>query len=461
MTSPLSRLIPKSSRARIYIYAVIAFLLLTFATTSVSMVIVNQMKNRLVEQAKEVIKRSGEQLGDSIGNFLVQEGVEDIDDLDELARGTVVEMVKRYAQTHTSLTLFTLIDENGTAVYVDRSQNVIGRLVDDPTPVEDLPSGLDPINPTLPPLIGEEEQVEVPIALGPGGGGLRLTYRVSPQRIASGLKDTSRAITRVSWILVGLVLLLTLAGLSSLARVLSHLVAVNDEAHRLDRLAYVGTLAAGLAHEIRNPLNAMSINLDLVGDDLGTDRAADPATRGLVDGIKGQIVHLNKIVENFLTYARPTRRTDETVDLGLAMREAVMALGPEMESRGVKCEMGDLPNGAMVAVDPTALQQALTNILLNAAQAMDKPERVITVHGNSDSSRATLIIEDNGKGIPPDQLDSIFEVFFSTKSGGSGLGLPTAKRAIDDAGGSIAVDSVAAQGTTVTITLPRARRRRR
>ncbi|MBN1476712.1 HAMP domain-containing histidine kinase [Candidatus Sumerlaeota bacterium] len=461
MTSPLARLIPKSSRARIYIYAVVAFLLLTFATTSVSMVIVNQMKNRLVDQAKEVIKRSGEQLGDSIGSFLAQEGVEDIDDLDEMGRGTIVEMVKRYAQTHTSLTLFTLIDENGTAVYVDRSQNVIGRLVDEPTPLEDLPSGLDPLNPTLPPLIGEEEQVEVPIALGPGHSGLRLTYRVSLQRIASGLKDTSRAITRVSWILVGLVLLLTLAGISSLARVLSHLVAVNDEAHRLDRLAYVGTLAAGLAHEIRNPLNAMSINLDLVGEDLGTDSSADPATRGLVDGIKGQIVHLNKIVENFLTYARPMRRTDEVVDLGLAMREAAMALGPEMESRGIRCEIGDLPDGAMVAVDPTALHQALTNVLLNAAQAMDKPERVITIHGHAEASRATLIVEDNGKGIPPDQLESIFEVFYSTKSGGSGLGLPTAKRAIDDAGGSIAVESVAAQGTTVTITLPRDRRRRR
>ena len=92
---------------------------------------------------------------------------------------------------------------------------------------------------------------------------------------------------------------------------------------------------------------------------------------------------------------------------------------------------------------------------------MDKPERLITVTGQSDGHHVDLSITDTGRGIPPDQLGSIFEVFYTVKTGGAGLGLPTAKRVIGDAGGSISVDSIAGHGTQVTITLPLAKRRRR
>jgi signal transduction histidine kinase len=180
----------------------------------------------------------------------------------------------------------------------------------------------------------------------------------------------------------------------------------------------------------------------------------------MIGGVKTEIMHLNKIVENFLAYARPTRKTGETVDLVRAVHEAVASVGPEMESRGVTCQVEPVDQEVLVNADPTGLHQSLGNILLNAAQAMDKPEKRITVTTQVDGQRVDLTIGDTGRGIPPDELQRIFEVFYSSRSGGSGLGLPTARRVIEDVGGSMTVDSLAGHGTQVTITLPLAKKRR-
>lgn len=461
MAVSISSLRPRSERSRIYVYAAVAFIVLSFATTAVFLAIVNHLKNRLIEQAKKEMQQSMQRLGEDLATLLEESGVQSLEDLDPAQRERLLSLIKSYVRDETALTIFTLIEDGRAAYYIDQGNTELGELALNPTPPGHAPPGLNPDDPRMPPRVGEEEDIVLPLGLSGMGSPatIGIAYRMSPERLASALKDTSRDITRVSWLLLGLLLFLMLAGIISLARVLAHLVTLHDEANRLDRLAYVGTLAAGLAHEIRNPLNAMNINLDLVADDLGTGSHADPATRELVSNVKSEIRHLNKIVENFLAYARPTRRVGETVDFGKAVREAITVLQPEFESRCVEVLAGELPDGAAVEIDPTSLHQTLVNILLNAAQAMDKPDRRITVSGQCDGGRVDLTIADTGKGIPPEEMQSIFEVFYTTKPGGSGLGLSTARRVIEDSGGELTVDSVAGQGTRVTIELPVARRR--
>lgn len=461
MAVSISSLRPRSDRARIYVYAAVAFLILSFATTSVFLAIVNHLKNRLVEQAKKDMQQNMERLAVDLSTLLSQSGVRSIEDLDPAQRERMLSLIKSYVREEQALTIFTLIEDGRAAYYIDSGQHEMGDLALSPLPPDQTPPGIDPANPVLPPRLGEEEDIALPLGISGQGGPATfgIAYRMSPERLASALKGTSRDITRVSWLLLGLLLFLLLAGIVSLARVLAHLVTLHDEANRLDRLAYVGTLAAGLAHEIRNPLNAMNINLNLIEDDLGTASHADPATRDLVTSVKSEIHHLNKIVENFLAYARPTRRLGETVDIGRAVGEAIAVLQPEFDARCVEALLGELPEGAQVEIDPTALHQTLINLLLNAAQAMDKPDRRVTISGQSDGHRVDVTIADTGRGIPPEELSSIFEVFFTTKPGGSGLGLSTARRVIEDSGGEITVDSVAGQGTRVTVTLPIARRR--
>jgi signal transduction histidine kinase len=458
----ISSIRPRSLRAQIYLCAVAAFLIIGFIVTVVAVTIVNRMKNRLVEQSITLVRDSGEELADQLSALLQQAGATSFSELAEPERRQARDMINRFARQTNALTLFTLQEDNRVAYLIDRGGAQAGPLAPQPPMPGDVPPGVD-LEHFQPPTTGDNQPVAITLQpTRPGGSNptLRVFFLLSPKRVESSLKPTSQAITRVSLILVGILLVLLAAAITSLARVLSHLMTVHDESARLDRLAYVGTLAAGLAHEIRNPLNAMSINLDLLAEDLGTDSAAAPESRKLVSSVKSEITHLNKTVENFLAFARPPRPAHETVDLGKSMREAVIAVGPELESRGIRCHVGELPDGAPVEVDPTTLHQALTNILLNAMQAMDKRERHITVSGQQDGHRADLTIADNGKGIPPDHLDHIFEVFYTTKADGSGLGLPTAKRVIEDAEGSITVDSLAGQGTQVTITLPLARRRR-
>lgn len=437
-----------SDRARIYIFAVVVVLILAVAVTIGAMVIVNHMKNSLIEEAKAAIRENAEDFATLFADIMKNLGIESIGNIDDETRSLITEMAKEQAQ-NPALTLFTLI-EDGQMVYMVQSDGTeSGSLVPDKPAIE------------IPP-VGMEEEVIVPVPLASGGdSNIQILYHLSPLRVEASLKPIASAITRISWLLVSLLLILITVGIIFLARTLSHLLAIHDEANRLDRLAYVGTLAAGLAHEIRNPLNAMNMNVDLIDDDLGTQSTTDPTTRRLLGGVKSEITHLNKTVENFLAYARPTKRATESIDLGRATREAIITMEPEFKSRDIDCQVGDLPTDAMVEIDPTSIHQTLTNILLNAAQSMDKPERRITITGEKTPQTASITIADTGAGIPPDRLDKIFEVFFTTKTGGSGLGLPTAKRVVEDAGGAITIDSLAGHGTQLTITLPLTKRRKR
>jgi signal transduction histidine kinase len=230
------------------------------------------------------------------------------------------------------------------------------------------------------------------------------------------------------------------------------------EAQMAERRAHVATLAREMAHEIRNPLNAMSMNLEMLEEELtggagGDGSEVDPYLKG----IKGEIRRLKDLAENFLSYARPLQLSPDGHDLNRFLEEICVFLQPEAEARRITLSRDMDPLLPSVDFDTAQLRQAVLNIVNNAQQVV--PEggdvRIQTRVGSGGEIR--ISISDTGPGMTPEVLARIFQPFYSHREGGTGLGLPIARRAVEAHGGRIEVESEPGQGTTFHIILPRSR----
>ena len=231
---------------------------------------------------------------------------------------------------------------------------------------------------------------------------------------------------------------------------------------RAERLASIGRLSAAIAHEIRNPLASISGSIEILRDQPGTD----PDSRKLMEIAVREVDRLNALVTSLLDYARPSTEDRRRIDLGEEVGEIVRAFERERrdQHQAIRVHVGACPDASVEAAGGQ-LRQIIWNLLRNAAEAMpDGGTVTINVSRDPEPARAdrtgpsvVLAITDTGSGIPRTDLDRIFEPFFSTKSSGSGLGLATVARIVDDHRGTIEVDSEVGRGTTVIIHLPVAR----
>ncbi len=217
---------------------------------------------------------------------------------------------------------------------------------------------------------------------------------------------------------------------------------------RSDRLATVGELAAGLAHELRNPLAGIAGTLRVLSDQLPAD---DPA-RPLLADVQAQIVRMNKTLTDLLQHARPAEPQRIAIDINALLDQSLRFM-PRGNIETVRRFDESL---SPVRVDPNLLHQAFLNILVNARQAMPHGGRLtlITCADRARAQSVRVIISDTGLGIAREHLDRIFQPFFTTKSQGTGLGLAIAARIIEQHGGRILVESAPGQGTAFTIVLP-------
>jgi signal transduction histidine kinase len=213
-------------------------------------------------------------------------------------------------------------------------------------------------------------------------------------------------------------------------------------------------LAAGIAHEVRNPLNALQINVRILEQELAElvpDR--DAHVYAVLAKIANELVSLDNFVSEFLRFARPPRLKREPVSVRRLLGDLATFIAPEHARKGVTLEV-DVDRGpAVVAADSFQLKHALLNLILNALQATPPGGRV-TVATDGDDDRLTIRVADTGEGITPEALPRVFDVFFTTREGGTGLGLPIARRIVEEHGGTLAVASAAGAGTTATLTLP-------
>ncbi|HVS03381.1 MAG TPA: HAMP domain-containing sensor histidine kinase [Thermoanaerobaculia bacterium] len=230
--------------------------------------------------------------------------------------------------------------------------------------------------------------------------------------------------------------------------------ALEAQAAEAERMAYIGTLAAGLAHEIRNPLNSLSLNMQMLEEELAPQR--DGGTRRLLGITRSEIARLERLVSDFLAYARPRPLDLQRVAGIELLAHAGEVLGAQLAARRATVRIEDESEGAAVDVDPQQLNQLLLNLAQNALAATEEspcPPH-LTLRARRDGGRLALEVEDNGVGLSRAARDRVFEVFYSTRKGGTGLGLPIARRIARGHGGELEVASEPGQGTCVRLWLP-------
>ncbi|MBK8976851.1 MAG: GHKL domain-containing protein [Planctomycetes bacterium] len=227
-----------------------------------------------------------------------------------------------------------------------------------------------------------------------------------------------------------------------------------SERVRLRQLARLGALFAGFAHEIRNPLSTIRLNLQLVKEDLGEAQAELPPRIGRrLAVVETEVARLQAILEQFLGYVRVPRLQLRELDLNAMLLDIIEFTGPEVRAKGVAVRFFGAPELGPIRADPDQLRAVVVNLLRNALDACSDGDEIL-VRTRALPEGALVVVADTGCGMPPDVLERAFQPYFSTKKSGTGLGLPTVRRIVEQHGGSVAVDSEPGRGTQFTIRLP-------
>jgi two-component system, NtrC family, sensor histidine kinase HydH len=238
---------------------------------------------------------------------------------------------------------------------------------------------------------------------------------------------------------------------------------LSRRAQTAEKLAAVGTMTAGLSHEIRNPLNAASLQLSVLERRIQRlAKEAQPALLEPLTVVKDEIRRLDHILEDFLQFARPREFVPHAVDVHTVVTRVLDLLGGEAERRGIRLER-DLDPVPPVAGDEERLRQVLVNLGLNALEAVKEGGLVRVSCGlvepgpDAPEPSVAVFVDDDGPGVPPESRDRIFEPFFTTKAKGSGLGLSIVHAIVTQHGGRLRVEDSPEGGARFVVSLASAR----
>jgi signal transduction histidine kinase len=228
--------------------------------------------------------------------------------------------------------------------------------------------------------------------------------------------------------------------------------ALEEEIHRNERLSELGSLAATVAHEIRNPLNSISMGMQRLKAEFTPVQDAGEYSHFLTL-MQNEVERLNRTVEQFLSLARPLQLSPEPIAVEEFIREVTTLLDAEARAANIKIDLDAEPNLPPVKADRNYLKQLLLNLILNGIQAMPAGGR-LSIRADRVKNSLEISVTDRGIGIKPDQLGKIFDPYFTTKANGSGLGLAIARRIAEAHGGKIDVQSEPGQGACFRVSLP-------
>jgi signal transduction histidine kinase len=229
---------------------------------------------------------------------------------------------------------------------------------------------------------------------------------------------------------------------------------LEDRIQLAERLTSLGHLAAGVAHEIRNPLNAMGMGLQrLRREFIPQDETKKEEYFSFVELILKEIRRINKIIEQFLTLSRPFQLNLTESSLQDLLENLVILFREEASSLGISIQTEIPSNLPPVKMDYERLTQAFINIMKNGMQAMEKGG-ILHIEAKSLKEKLEVVFSDSGFGIPPEQMEKIFDYYYTTKERGVGLGLPIAHRIVEAHGGQLKMESRVGAGTKVRVTLP-------
>jgi signal transduction histidine kinase len=227
---------------------------------------------------------------------------------------------------------------------------------------------------------------------------------------------------------------------------------LEQEIHRQERLSELGNLAATVAHEIRNPLNSISMGMQRLKAEFTPTEDAEEYAHFL-DLMRDEVRRLNGIVEQFLSLARPLNLQREQIDADVFVRQVVTLLDAEAKAANVQIELQVAPDLPLLYADRNYMKQLLFNLLLNGIQAMPAGG-VLSFQVEMEREFLRFSVADRGIGIEPDKLSKVFDSYFTTKAKGSGLGLAIARRIVDAHGGKITVESQPGRGSCFRVWLP-------
>jgi signal transduction histidine kinase len=226
-------------------------------------------------------------------------------------------------------------------------------------------------------------------------------------------------------------------------------------ARQAERLAELGTLTGGLAHEIKNPLSTVQLNLQLLREDLDPDDPNHARVQRRLETVQKETSRLRDIVDDFLRYAGRIELHKQPVDVNAMLGDLVDFLTPQAQVQRVQLRLKRAEGPLVVSLDERHIKQTLLNLILNAMQAMPAEGGGEVILGaRREEGRAVIDITDTGRGIPPADVPQIFDAYYSKKKGGTGLGLAIAKRLVEEHGGRISVTSELGKGSVFRVELP-------
>ncbi|MGE5508515.1 MAG: ATP-binding protein [Chitinophagales bacterium] len=359
--------------------------------------------------------------------------------------GIALENAELYAQlmavknhyltvVQSSVNVILIVDSAGVVVDVNRTaervlgpaETLLGRTVAECTGQPAVAAVVREVLATRKPVAGREVSL-----VKPGEEPRPYALNVSPFREADDALGESGA----------LVAMYDLTPLRSMER----------QVERAERLAALGQLTAGLAHEIRNGLNKVAGYATILADELPPQSPLARFPRGILEDTAA----LEHLLGRFLSFAREEKLTRTTVALLPLLDRVLEALRPELKARNIHLVTDFAPATPPTFGDPAQLTQAVTNVVFNAVEAMEGGGTLaVSVRAAGDS--ILVSVKDTGPGIPEDQRELVFNPFFTTKAAGTGLGLSITHRIITRHGGAVHLDSRAGEGTTVVLQLPQA-----
>ncbi len=304
-----------------------------------------------------------------------------------------------------------------------------------------------------------ESTFEVPDIQVPIGEYGNLQIAISPLELSKRIEVLRSDLIRQTGLIGISSMLLLISAYVVVWLVLRRSQRLEIQAAEAERLAYLGTLASGLAHEIRNPLNSLNLNMQMLEEEIDEHGSA-PTGKRLLSITRSELSRLERLVSDFLAYAKPRPLELEEVPAARPLERMRELLAGEIQSRGAQVLVEDKSGGARIRIDPGQMNQLLLNLAQNAFNAAEEAGRrpvlrlAATRQIRQGTPTVTLELTDNGVGMTEAERARIFELFYSTRKGGTGLGLAIVERIARAHAGRITVRSIHGTGTTVGLELP-------
>lgn len=459
---------------RTIIWAAGIFMLLCGVVAILAAFFVDRTQKQMIEVARQEVDRVARRSAERIEQIIAEESARTgrpIENLADIAFDPGVQATFRILSQDQNVLLSVMLDSNGQCIYyAGRGEDMLRKcptaeqkMMEVTRPGNEYRGQIRPVDSSEPLNIDfklhrlppEVPEITIPIApLGKEIGGIK--YGIEEAAVLKTLEPLSRHISRsLAWMTGGIIGFCGLA-IMLLCRIANRHTILQRQHADAQHLASIGTMASGLAHEIRNPLHAMNLHLESAREELEDPRGNSPdhAAR-TIQNVQRQIHSLNRTLTNFMNFALPNRLEQEPVLLRCLAGEVGTLLEPEFAARKVTFER-DVPENAWIHADPSMVRQVLTNVLLNAAQALEETpgRREVRLTAVPETGRWSIRVDDTGPGIPAGKEEAIFEVFHSGRKGGTGFGLAIARRIMEAHRGAIHAATRPEGGARFTLVFP-------